>query len=336
MKYPEPITRARLYRGQILLAPIIAFIPMVFAGRYAYLLDLFSLCGIYSLIVGGLTLLMGFAGQISLGHAAFYAMGAYCSAILSVRVGFPVWCSALIAIIITCVFSMLIGLPLMRLKSHYLALATLCVGVIVYEAINRSESLTGGANGIYNVPVLRVFGKDMSNPVLRFYFIWGLVILMTLWLCNLFESPIGRGLRAIESDESAARAFGVNVDRYKLSVFVASGILGALGGVLYAHLYSPSYLGPDEFNLLFSVKLVVMVVIGGLGSVWGGIAGAIILTTLHEVLSLIGESFHIVLIARIEPFLYGLILVSIMIFFPQGFIPGIKKRISCIWKIGET
>lgn len=326
------MSRIKLYRGQMLLIPVLALAPVVFVGRYAYLLDLFSLCGIYALIVGGLTLLMGFAGQISLGHAAFYALGAYCSALLSLRLGLSIWLSGIIAIIVTGLFSLLMGYPLMRLKSHYLALATLCVGIIVYEAINRSESLTGGANGLYNIPPLRVAGYDLSRPVIRYYVIWGVVILMTFWLCNLFESGLGRGLLAIHSDESAASAFGVNVDRYKLAVFVGSGVLGALGGFLYTHLYSPTYLGPEEFNLLFSIKLVVMVVIGGLGSVWGGIAGAFILTTLHEILSLFGETFHIVLISRIEPFLYGLILVLIIIFFPEGFIPGIKKGIRDLWK----
>ena len=335
MIYPKPVSRIRLYRGQIFLAPLLALAPLLFMGRYAYLLDLFSLCGIYALIVGGLTLLMGFAGQISLGHAAFYALGAYCSAILSLKCGFPIWISALIAIIITGIFSLIMGYPLMRLKSHYLALATLCVGIIVYEAINRSEALTGGANGLFNIPAPTFAGYDLSQPIIRYYVIWGLVILMTIWLCNIFESGMGRGLLAIHSDESAARAFGVDVDRYKLAVFVGSGVLGALGGVLYTHLFSPAYLGPEEFNLMFSIKLVVMVVIGGLGSVWGGIAGAFILTTLHEVLSLLGETFHLVLISRIEPFLYGLILVLIMIFFPEGFIPGVKKGITRFWKKGR-
>jgi len=330
--YPKPMSRIRLYRGQMALAPILALVPLVFIGRYAYLVDLFSLCGIYALIVGGLTLLMGFAGQISLGHAAFYALGAYCSALLSQKLGFSIWISGLIAIIITGIFSLLMGYPLIRLKSHYLALATLCVGIVVYEVINRSESLTGGANGLFNIPSPKVAGYDLSHPIIRYYVIWGMVILMTIWLCNIFESGFGRGLRAIHSDESAARAFGVNVDRYKLAVFVVSGGLGALGGILYTHLFSPAYLGPEEFNLMFSIKLVVMVVIGGLGSVWGGIAGAFILTTLHEILSLFGETFHIVLISLIEPFLYGLILVMIMIFFPEGFIPGVKKGMTNLWK----
>ncbi|MGA1844193.1 MAG: branched-chain amino acid ABC transporter permease [bacterium] len=330
--YPRPVSRLKLYRGQLFLTPLVIAAPLLVPGSYVYLIDLFSLCGIYALIVGGLTLLMGFAGQISLGHAAFYALGAYCSALFSLRWGFPLWLSAIIALVVTGIFSLVMGYPLMRLKSHYLALATLCLGVIVYEGINRSESLTGGANGLFNVPRLMIGGYDLSRPLPRYYLVWGLVLLMTVWLCNIFDSGLGRGLRAIHADESAAQAFGVDVNRYKLAVFVGSGVLGALGGILYAHLYSPSYLGPEEFNLMVSIKLVVMVVIGGLGSVWGGIAGAIILTTLHEVLSLIGETFRIVLIARIEPFLYGLILVLIMIFFPEGFIPGMKRGIVELWK----
>ncbi len=323
----HPKTYRELYTPHLVFVAVILLMPLILRGRLGYLINLLTLTGIYAIIVAGLTLLMGFTGQISLGHAAFYGLGAYTSAILSVHAGFPLYLSIPLAIAFTGALAYLIGRPILKLHELYLALATLCVGVGFYEIISKSERLrpfTGGAAGMYDLPSIGIFGIVPRYPIMRFYLIWLIVALIAVWFTNLFESDVGRALRAISTDEEAAETCGINVAAYKVKIFVISAMLGALGGGLYAHLYTPAYLGPEEFYLMFSLKLVLMAVLGGLGSVWGGIAGAVLLSLLHELLSLAGEALGLVHSSMIEQAIFGSILVGIMIFSPRGLVPGLR------------
>ena len=220
--------------------------------------------------------------------------------------------------------SFVIGFSILRLKGHYLALATLCVGIIITEIINKA-SITGGAEGLYGLPEISMFGLLKSGPLAKVYFIWFVVLLVVFWAVNLTESPAGRALKAVHGDEDAAQSLGINVFAVKLKVFIASGVLAGLAGVLYAFVFSPAYLGPEEFSLMFSVMLLLMVVIGGMGSIWGGLGGAVLLTGLREVITLVSERFGSTDCSRFEELAFGIILVLIMIFSRDGLIPGLRR-----------
>lgn len=320
---PEPIPYGRLYRGPLLLLGLVSVFPFCLPASYAYLLPLAQLCGIYGIIVTGLTLLMGFTGQISLGHAGLYGFGAYAAAVLVTAAKCPLWLAIPAALGLTAILAWITGFMVLRLKGHYLALATLCLGVIVWEFITKAK-LTGGAAGLYDLPEIDLWGFPRGSSRGKFYLIWGVLWLVVTWAVNLTTSPSGRALRAIQGDEEAAASLGIPVFAVKLKVFILSGVLAGLAGVLYAFVYTPSYLGPEEFGLMLSVSLVTMAVIGGMGSVWGGLTGALVMTGLHEVITLAGERMGSTEVARYEQLVYGLLLVVMLQYCPRGLVPAVQ------------
>jgi branched-chain amino acid transport system permease protein len=327
MSLPQTVPYYRLYRGPGVLLLLIFVLPWFARGTYSYLLPLAQLCGIYAVLVTGLTLLMGFTGQVSLGHAGLYGFGAYCAAVLASVYHWPVWLAGGAALVASGLLTGAIGWMILRLKGHHLALATLCIGVILAELINKLK-ITGGAAGLFDLPEITLSGALTGNPTGKVYFIWGVVWVIVLWSLHLTASPVGRALRAIHSDEDAAAALGIPVFPVKLKVFVLSGVLAAIAGVLYAFVYTPSYLGPEEFSLMLSVTLVTMVVLGGMGSIWGGVVGAVVMTVLHELITLTGEKLGALNIARYEQLFYGLLLVLLLIFCPRGLVPTLQSRFT--------
>jgi branched-chain amino acid transport system permease protein len=283
-----------------------------------------QLCGLYVIIVTGLTLLMGYTGQISLGHAGLYGFGAYVGAVATNAYHVPLGLAIPLALLSGALITFITGFVILRLKGHYLSLATLCLGIIIWQIINTSK-ITGGAGGLFELPEIDPWGLFHGNPKAKVYFIWAFSWLILVWAIHLTSSPVGRALQAIHGDEEAAASLGVPVFALKLKIFVISGLLAALAGVLYAFVYTPSYLGPEEFGLMLSVTLVTMVVIGGMGSIWGGLAGAVFMTSLHELITLAGEKMGIIDIARFEQLLYGLLLVLVLIFCPQGLAPALNQ-----------
>ncbi|MGO8678497.1 MAG: branched-chain amino acid ABC transporter permease [Limisphaerales bacterium] len=323
---PEPIAYRRLYRGPAVLLLLVLLTPLAARGSYAYLLPLGQLCGIYAILATGLTLLMGFCGQVSLGHAGFYGFGAYTAAIAATTFHTPVWLAVPLALLATGLLAMGGGCMVLRLKGHHLALATLCLGVIIAEFINRSK-ITHGAEGLLELPEITFFGLAKGNGTARFLFIWLVVWVVMVWAVNLAASPVGRALKAVRGDEEAAAALGIPVARVKLKAFVASAVLAAVSGVLYAFVYSPSYLGPEEFSLTLSVMLVTMAVVGGPGSIWGGVIGAVVMTSLHEIISAIGTRLGSSEISRYEQLVYGVLLAAMLIFCPKGLGPAVSGRL---------
>ncbi len=333
MNLPQPIPNRRLFRGPALLLVAILAFPLAARGDYAYLLPLGQLCAIYGIIVTGLTLLMGFTGQISLGHAGFYGFGAYVGAVAATAGRLPLAAAMGVAVAAGALLALAAGFAVLRLHGHHLALATLCLGVILGEFINKAQ-ITGGAGGMFDLPELTLAGLVKGSAAGKFYLAWAVAWLVVLWAVQLTASPVGRALRAIQGDEAAAAAAGIPVFWIKLKVFAISGALAALAGTLYAFVYTPSYLGPEEFSLMFSVTLVTMAVIGGMGNVWGGLAGAAVMTSLHELITLGGEKLGIVQVARWEQLIFGLLLALILIFCPEGLMPalgGWARRAGAWW-----
>ena len=282
--------------------------------------DIMVFAGIYCLITIGLSLLMGYAGQISVGHAAFYGIGAYVSAILTVHYGWNPWACMLIGILVAVAF--LVGAPSLKLKGHYLAMATLAFGIIVYIVFNEEIEWTGGPDGMAGIPGLRIFGFGFDSVEKYFYLVWTFVFAAFIFTVNIIQSGAGRALRAIHSSEPAANAMGVDVSRFKILVFIYSAALASLAGSLYAHYLN--FINPSTFDLFFSIKLLIMIALGGMHNIWGAVVGAAIITFLRYEWLHYFEEFEVIV--------YGAILLVVVIFLPQGLagLPAMLKR--WFWK----
>jgi len=289
--------------------------------------------GILTIVVVGLNLLMGYAGQISLGQAAFFGLGAYVSAIMttiatrhnallevSLSWWWP-WLAILAGMALTGVFAYLIGKPILRLRGNYLAMATLGVGIVMYTLFREGESITGGNDGIAGIPRLSIGNHFQLWPMERYYFlVWAVAIAVIIVALNIVNSRVGRALRAIHGSEVAANVTGIDTARYKVQILVISAMIASLAGSLYAHFQA--LIAPTPFSFVASVELVCMAAVGGLASIWGAPFGVSFVYVVREVLRarihklLRGAGGEHELIA------YGIILVLIMIFMPEGLTAG--------------
>ena len=271
---------------------------------------------IYGIVGLGLMLLAGFTGQFSIGHAAFLGTGAYTQAVLAnMGVPFPIAMAAAAAL--SAAVGVLVGLPALRVKGIYLGIATLSFGFIVEEVFARWESVTGGNAGLH-VKAPSLLGWQLGSGE-GFYFLCLVVaVLCTLAILNLLRSPTGRAFVAIRDSEISAQSMGIHLARYKTMSFAISAALAGLGGALYAH--KLSFISPDQFNILQSIDLLLLVVIGGLGSVHGAFLGAIFLISMPQLISLskdwlpatIGQA------PGLQGFVYGAVLIAFVLFEPLG------------------
>ncbi len=301
----------------LIFAAMIAVLPWLFtlSDATSYYTDVMVFVAIHSIIAAGLSLLLGYAGQISLGQAAFYGVGAYTSGILTAKLGLSPWLAMPAGMVLAGGLAYVVGMPALRLKGHYLAMATLGFGMIVFIVLNEYVGLTGGPSGFGEIPQFNLFGLELDTTISFYYFVWALALLVLVMSLNIVNSRPGRALRAIHDSETAAQAMGVNTSQAKLQIFVLSGVLGALAGSLYAHFVS--FINPPPFDIFFSLKVLMMVVIGGIGSVWGAFIGAALITFLPEWLAFL-EDFDVLA--------NGLILLVIVIFSPDG-LAGIGGRL---------
>jgi len=286
--------------------------------RSDYYLSIMIFMGINAIIVMGLSLLMGYAGQISLGHAAFFGIGAYCSGVLTVKLGFSIVTAFFCGIFLSMVMAMAIAIPTLKLKGHYLAVATLGFGEIIYVVFNELLEITGGPSGLSGIPPLHLFGYSFKGGWRYFYLVWTVAILVLIFSLNIIHSRIGRALRAVHGSEVAAQAMGVNVSRFKIQVFVLSAVYASIAGTLYAHFVT--FISPSSFGLFVSILLLMMVVIGGGGSIWGALLGAGILSMLPELLRAFKD---------FDTLVYGVVLMAILLFMPEGIFRGLA--LSVIW-----
>lgn len=277
-----------------------------------YLLNVFVFVGIHTMLAVALNLLLGYAGQISLGQAAFFGLGAYASGILTATYGWNPWLAMVAVAGAVGILAFAIGFPILKLKGHYLAMATLGFGIIVYIIFNEAVELTGGPSGFPGIPNLEVGSVTFDSDLKNYYLIWGIALVTILLSVNLVNSRIGRGLRAIHDSEVAARVMGVNVRLLKVQVFALSAVISSVAGSLYAH--TMTFVSPTSFGFNFSVELVTMVIIGGLGSIYGSFLGATLLTLLPELLRAF-QDYDIVV--------YGLLLIFMTMFMPGGLVRGI-------------
>lgn len=311
----------------LILAGALALLPVILRNNYQ--ISVLNFIGLNTIITVGLALLMGYAGQVSLGQAVFYGLGGYGAGILAQRLGVPPFAAIFGAAVITGLIALVIGIPLLRLRGHYLAVATLGLNVIFLLIATNETDLTGGPNGLV-MPSDLTLGNFTFDTDLKFYALIWLVTLAILALSlNIVNSRIGRALRAIHSSEIAAETLGVNTAHLKLQVLVLSAIYASVAGSLYA--YWIGIVSPSDFSISFSIELVVMVAIGGLASVWGAIFGAAVVTLLTEFLRnllpqlLSGASGEHQIVA------FGVILIVIMVLMPEGVTTGSLKRMRA-WR----
>lgn len=273
--------------------------------------------GINALVAIGLCVLMGYAGQVSLGQAGFYGIGAYVSAILSMKFGVPVVASLILAMAVASLAAVILAVPALRLKGHYLAVATLGFGEIIHVILN--EWGPGGPSGFGDIPHFGVFGHALTSTTGYFYLTWGCVVSLMIFSLNVLNSRTGRALRAIHGSEMASVAMGLDIVVLKIKVFVLSAVYAALAGGLYAHYVT--FISPSSFSLFYSILVLMMVVVGGITTVWGGIVGSVVITILPEVL----RSFQ-----EFDVLAYGLILTLSLLFFRRGFVPLLAERLKKI------
>ena len=300
---------------RLLLYNFLFIIVVIICGTIitnTYYLQVLTFIGINAILALGLNMLMGYAGQVSLGHAAFYGIGAYTTAILSTTYGFSPWISLIFSIGIAVFVAFIIGMPTLKLSGYYLGMGTLGFGMIVTIIIREWSSVTGGASGFVGIPALEIGSLSFSSGRNYFFLVWLLVLLSIILCRRILSSRIGRALRSIHDSENASMAVGVNTWKLKLQIFMFSAALGGIAGFLYAHFIS--FISPGSFDFMASIKVVTMVVIGGMASIWGALLGAAVITLLPEVL----HGF-----AEYEMIVYGLVLMLIMIFMPQGLIKGL-------------
>ncbi|MEM8664349.1 MAG: branched-chain amino acid ABC transporter permease [Pseudomonadota bacterium] len=286
-------------------AAVYAFADSNFTLRIA------SLVFIYGLAAVGLNILVGDAGQVSLGHAGFLGIGAYSVAVVPSTLGLHPLGAALLGVIAAGLLAYVVGRPVLRLKGHALAVATLGFGILVAMAITNESGLTGGPDGI-PVERLTLFGWRVRGAQNWFFITAGALVIGALVAASLKASPTGRAWRAIHDSEIAAQTAGIDVARYKTLAFVISAIYAAVAGALLA--LFEGFVTPDVAGFLTSIELITMVVLGGMGSVLGAVAGAAILTALPQVLTAFQEYEHMML---------GLIMMVVMIVLRRGIVPSL-------------
>jgi branched-chain amino acid transport system permease protein len=316
----------------------LALFPLLVKNYYIYLANYIA---INIIIVLGLNLLVGYTGQISLGHAGFVAIGAYGTIILMTRLQFPFLPALLLAALVAALFGFLLGLPSLRLEGPYLAIATLGFGLTITQIIGRMD-LFGGREGLH-APELAIGPWHLDTDLEFYYLLIPITFLLTLAARNLTKTKVGRAFVAIRDADIAAETMGVNLLLYKTLAFSVSAFYAGIGGGMYAFVLR--FVEPEIFTLMMSIMFLAMVVVGGLGSIMGAIAGATLLSWLDlqlrnildipylgEWLTALSQSyFSITGVSNIQFILFGLIMIAIMLFEPLG-IYGIWLRTKIYWR----
>jgi branched-chain amino acid transport system permease protein len=300
------------YSGLYIVIAVLLVLPFVVPN--SFYLDLAIRMAINAVIVLGLNLLIGFAGQISLGHAGFLGIGAYASAILPTHFGWHPVLAMGAGAGVTAILAGLVARPIFKLKGHYLAMATLGLGIIINIAIRNEAQWTGGPDGM-PVPAMGLFGFELTSDK-HWYWVVALLLSVSVWASlNLIDSPFGRALRALHGSEVASQVVGVDVVRYKVAIFVMSAVFASLMGSITAHYVG--FVTPNLADFFHSIELVTMVVIGGMASVYGSLVGAVLLTALPQALATF-EGW--------ETVAFGTILMLCMIFMPKGLVPTLAAK----------
>jgi len=298
------LQRNNINKHILLLTAILVIVPFILQNDFQFEIAILAILN--AMICIGLNLLMGYAGQVSLGHGAFAGLGAYISVVLTSNYELSPLFSIFMAIVLMSILAFIISKPILNLKGHYLAMATLGIGIIINIILEVEEELTGGTDGM-SVDSFVVFGFEFSESI-HWYMLVAILLILFIWTFeNLIDSPFGRLLRSIHDSEKAADSVGIDVSYYKSIVFVISVVIATIAGSLYA--FFSGFISPQEASFSHSIELVVMVVLGGLGRIYGAIFGAVILTVLPQLLTAFEDY---------ETLVFGAIIILVMVFMPKG------------------
>jgi len=279
-----------------------------------YVLHIAILVGIYLILATGLNLIPPYAGLLSIAHAAFFGIGAYTAALMALNLHSPMVVNLACAVVLAGVTGAVVGGPSLRIRDDYFVVATFAFQVIVFNVLNNWVSFTGGPMGLPGIPQPSLFGWTISSHT-AFLLLVGCCCVAVLWICQrIVHSPFGRVLKAIREDEVLAQCAGKNVAAYKVLVFMIGAAMAAVAGVLYAHYIS--FIDPTSFTVMESIFILSIVIIGGAGSPWGPVIGAVVLVTLPELLRFVGLPSAVA--ANVRQILYGAALVACMMWRPQG------------------
>lgn len=307
----------RFYRATLLLlAAGLFLVPSILRGQ-TYLFLVLCTIGIYVIVNSGLDIVYGYSGQISIGQAGFYAVGAYVSAILSVRFGLPVFFTMILGALAASLAGVLIAIPSTRVVHHFLALVTIGFGEIVRLVLHNGGEFTGGPDGIAAIPPLRLGALNFDSFQSYYYLTLVCVLACLAAKASLVNSRIGRAFLTIRYNPESSAAFGINVQKYKVVAFGIGAFCAGFGGVLYAHLVR--FVSPETFTLNQSVLFLTMVLFGGARSLWGPIIGSVVLMAVSELL----QSFGTLQMAA-----YGLIIMLVLFAMPRGIVGGLKELMA--------
>lgn len=299
----------------------LALLPQFFSNPY--LLSIFTFVAIYSIVAMGLTMLTGYAGQVSMGQAAFMGIGAYASGVLTATYKWDPWIAMVGAALLTAIVAALTGAVILRFHGHVLAVATLALTVIVYIILVQLEHITGGLSpGLPGIPRLSILGLKLTKDIHYFYLSWAAVLVLLLLASNIVHSRVGRALRSFHhfygGSEEAAESVGVNPTIYKVQIFALSALFASIAGSIYAHYIT--YLNPSPFGIFVSLQFVVMVILGGLRSLWGAILGAATVVALGEILRAVVPMFIPGAFGEYQIIAYGIIMIVILLLAPEGMV----------------
>ena len=285
-------------------------LPLIFGAGYY----LNTLCFVAILVLPtlGLSLLSGLAGQLAISHGAFFALGAYGSAILSRDLGITPIVSIFIAQMVVALIAAAIGSVVLRLRSHYLAIATLSFAIIVELLIEEAGMLTGGMQGMLGIPPIRLVGLELTSDLAIYLFFWPITVAMLWFALNISSSGIGRVLRAVKEGEPVLGSLGIHAPSYKIGIYVLSSVYAGIGGSLYAHFVG--FVTPATGSIMFAVEVIMVLAIGGFDRLWGALVGAALMTLLNE---------YALGFADFKRIILGLSLITIMLVFPKGLLPGL-------------
>ena len=331
--YRDDIKIFETWFSKFWLAVLFVFIiifPFI-AGKYFLFLG--NMVGIAIIGVLGLNILTGYTGQISLGHSAFLALGAYCSTLLMAKLSIPFWLAMPIAGLFAALCGLLLALPCLRLRGLYLAIATFAFYFIVEYVITHWHSLTKGTDGL-NVPTPTVFGLAIDSRQRLYFVIMVLVVMSMAFAKNLFRSEVGRAFIAIRDNDVAAEVIGIDVTRYKIYAFMICSFYAGVAGSLYAA--NMTFIGPDHFSFLMTIEYLAMGLVGGIGTIAGTVFGAVFMTALPEGIRFLRDAlsqdfpFLVSRMSDLQAGLYGLVIILFLIFEPTGLF-GLWLRVKKYW-----
>jgi branched-chain amino acid transport system permease protein len=308
----------RRHAGFLAFAVIVMTIPAYL--RNGYYLSVMSFAATRFMMALGISLLLGQAGQISLGQAAFVGIGAYGSGILTTALGFNVWAAMAVSAVLAAAIAGLVGIPTLKLKGYYLAMATLGINEIVYILLVQLKSLTKGTDGMTGIPSLSIGGLDLNGPRAYHLLSWGVALLMFRFALNLSSSRLGRSLRAVRLSEPAAESLGVDSSYRKVQIFMIAAVFASIAGSFDA--YHVNFISPESYTITFSIILITGVIIGGLRSLWGALWGTLVIVILPELIDRVNED--------LTNLVFGVLLIAIMVLSGNRNL-DIWRRVRGLW-----